>query len=137
MKIEILASTGIKSAFRELDIEATRIYKSTDEPHIDVWEIEKSDLSKLEEAAEWPKGWGWYKFAKGSNMGSACSFFTVNGQFMIGWDSVDGKDTYDTLTDYLKDGIKTKNNDDICNAVIGLMRVNGMNMTKLFKTFQG
>ena len=69
MKIEILATNGIKSAFKELGISAARAYKATEEPHFEVWEVEKSDLAKLENATEWPKGWGWYAYSKGSNLG--------------------------------------------------------------------
>lgn len=137
MKIEILTTNGIKSAFKELEISATRTYKDANESHLEVWEIEKPDLLKLEEAVEWPKGWGWYAHSKGCNRGSACNFFTVNGQFMIGWGTDDNKDTYDTLNDYLRDGLGLYNKDDICSTIVGLMRVNGMNMAKLLKTFQG
>ena len=100
MKIEILATNGIKSAFKEFNIAATRTYRDAEKSHFEVWEIEKSDLAKLENATEWHKGWGWYSYSKGSNLGSACDFFTVNGQFMIGWSTADSKDTYDTLNNY-------------------------------------
>lgn len=137
MTIEILATNGIKSAFKELNIAATRAYKDAEKSHFEVWEIEKSDLNKLENAIEWHKGWGWYAYSKGSNLGSACDFFTINGQFMIGWSTSDGKDTYDTLLDYFYDGLKIYDKDDIVRAITGLMRTNGMTMTKLLKTYQG
>ena len=137
MKIEILATNGIKSAFKELGISAARAYKATEEPHFEVWEIEKSDLAKLENATEWPKGWGWYAYSKGCNLGSACDFFTVNGQFMIGWSTSGKNDTYNTLIDYLHDGLKIFDRNDVCAAIVGLMRANGMTMAKLLKTYQG
>ena len=39
MKIEILASGGIKNAFKELGIEATRTYKGTKKPYYQIWEL--------------------------------------------------------------------------------------------------
>ena len=137
MKIEILATNGIKSAFKEFNIAATRTYRDAEKSHFEVWEIEKSDLAKLENATEWHKGWGWYSYSKGSNLGSACDFFTVNGQFMIGWSTADSKDTYDTLNNYFSDGLKIFDKDEICAAIVGLMRANGMTMTNLLKTYQG
>ena len=137
MKIEILTSNGIKSAFKELDIKASRTYKNTEEPHYEVWEIEKSDLLKLEEAAEWPKGWGWFAFGGGSRRGTACGFLTVNNNFLIGWDTESGNDKYDKLTDYLHDGLGIKSNDNVCATVSDLARVNGMTIAELFKKYEG
>lgn len=137
MKVEILTSNGIKGAFKELNIPAARTYKSADDINLQVWEIDKTDIIKLEEAHEWPRGWGWWSHNRGSRLGSACEFLTVNNQFMIGWATSDGKDTYDTLIDYFHDGLKIFDNDDVCGAITGLMRTNGMSMSKLLKTFQG
>lgn len=137
MKVEILTSNGIKGAFKELNIAASRTYKSADDVNFQVWEIEKSDVEKLEETYEWHKGWGWWSYSKGNNLGSACDFFTVNNQFMIGWSTLGSTDTYDTLIDYLHDGLKIFDKDDVCGAIVGLMRTNGMSMSKLLKTFQG
>ena len=78
MKIEILASGGIKNAFKELGIEATRTYKGTDKPYYQIWELEKSDMHKMDEMTEWPEHYGWWRYAKGSNMGTAYSIFTIN-----------------------------------------------------------
>ena len=86
MKIEILANSKIKYAFQELGIKGTRTYKGSREPFYEVWEIEKSDLSTLEEYIGWPDKWGWWRYAKGSNMGTACSFFAVNDFELIAWD---------------------------------------------------
>lgn len=137
MKIEILTTNGIKSAFKELNIAASRKYRKETEPRFEVWEIEKSDLVKLEEAEEWPKGWGWFGYSKGSRLGTACNFLTVNGEFMIGWFAASGEDTYDKLTDYLYDGLGAKDNDDVCAMAVELAKANGLTMEELFKTFQG
>ena len=137
MKIEILTTTGIKGAFKELGIAATRYYKGENEPRFEVWEIEKSDLVKLEEAEEWPKGWGWFGYSKGSRLGTACNFLTVNGKFLIGWFTASGEESYDKLTDYLYDGLGAKDNDDVCSMAVELAKVNGLTLTDLFKIFEG
>ena len=137
MKIEILAGGGIKTAFEELGIEATMIYRGSNKPHYQVWEIEKSDLSKLEEPIGWKDHFGWWSYAKRSNMGTAADFFTINGQFMIGWETEDRTDTYDSLTDYFYNGLGVRNHDEICALAVDLGRVNGMSLCKLFNTFEG
>ena len=50
MKIEILASGGIKNAFKELGIEATRTYKGTKKQYYQIWELKKSDIQGLNKA---------------------------------------------------------------------------------------
>ena len=137
MKIELLCGGGIKTAFHELGIKATMTYKGSNKPHYQVWEIEKSDLNNLEEATGWQDHWGWYAYVKRSNMGTAADFFTINGQFMIGWETNDKNDTYDSLNDYFTKGLGVHSHDEICALAVDLGRVNGMSLCKLFNTFEG
>lgn len=137
MKVEVLASGGIRNAFKDLGIEAIRTYYMSDAPHYEIWEIEKNDLHKLEDTNEWKPGYGNWAFAKKSNMGTPFDFFTVNGQFMIGWATKDGKDKYDKLTDYFNDGLGINQLNDVCACASELAHTNGMLMSKLFKTFEG
>ena len=167
MKVEILAGDNIQKAFKELGIKATRTYKSTDEPFYDVWEIEKKDLHLLEETMEWPDDWGWWRFSKGSNMGTACDIFEVNGQELIAWSGrrrehlIDDwageledekaayhysfkeyeKDLmpykYDNLMDYFCNEIGASTEKNVCALAVDLARANGMSMSKLFKTYEG
>lgn len=134
---EILAGGGIQNAFNDLGIKAKVTYQMSKEPYYEVWELDKKDLKALDEAPEWFDEWGWYRFAKGSNMGSAADFFTVNGQFMIGWESLDGNDTYDSLMDYFHKGMNVSMESTICAMAVDLGRANGMSMSKLFKAFEG
>lgn len=134
---EILTGGGINKAFKTLGIKAKRTYKSSYEPSYEIWELNKNDLKTLDEAPEWPKEFGWYKYAKGSNMGTAADFFTVNGQFMIGWETRDGKDTYNTLMDYFGEGLGVYNESIICAYAVDLARVNGVSVGKLFQTYEG
>lgn len=87
MAVEILGGNGLYKAFRDLGIKATRTYKGSDKPHYEVWELSKDDLKKLEYEVEWKDEWGWYRSAKGSNMGTPFDFFTVNGKELIAWEN--------------------------------------------------
>ena len=84
---EILGGNGLYKAFRELNIDATRTYKGKEKPYYEVWELSKDDLKKLEYAEGWKDEWGWYRYAKGSNMGTPFDFFTVNGKELIAWEN--------------------------------------------------
>lgn len=83
---EIFGGGGLQNAFRSLGIDAKMTYKGSREPYYEVWELNKKDLKVLEEVLEWPDEWGFFRFAKGSNMGTACSIFTVNGHELIAWE---------------------------------------------------
>lgn len=134
---EILAGGGIQRAFKELGIQAKRTYQSSYNPPYEVWELSKNDLKILDEVMEWPENFGWYRHSKGSNNGTACEFFTVKGQFMIGWATRDGKDTYDTLMDYLGEGLGIFAEGLICSYAVDLARANGKTLSGLFEVYEG
>lgn len=167
MAVEILAGGGIHKAFKELGINAKRTYKSNHEPYYEVWELDKKDLKILDEAYEWPDEWGFYRFAKGSNMGTACSFFTVNGQELIAWDGAKRDDlyddwdnktfeeraeynhsfkkyeesmmprVYDNLLTYMYEEIGAAMATNVCALAVDLARANGKTMAKLFEMYEG
>lgn len=163
MKIEILGGDGLEKAFKALRIGAKKTYAGE---IYEVWEIEKSDLTALEDA-EWRDNWGWWRYAKGSNMGTACSFFTVNGKELIAWDG-DRRDNitedwfnanyeekaefhhslkeyeeyhmprkYDTLLKYLCDELGVSTERHVCALAVDLAKTNGYTMAELFKEFEG
>lgn len=134
---EILAGGGIQNAFKELGLKAKMTYKGSNEPHYEIWELDKRDLKALEETPEWLEDWGWWRSAKGSNMGTAANFFTVNGQFMIGWETDGEHDTYDSLLSYFYDGIGAGMESNIIALAVDLARVNGMSVSRLFSTYEG
>jgi hypothetical protein len=134
---EIFGGNGLHRAFKALGIDAKRTYKSSHEPYYEVWELNKKDIKVLEEIMEWQSDWGWWRSAKGSNMGTPAEFFTINGQFMIGWETQDGNDTYDSLMDYFHKGLSIGMESNICACAVDLARVNGMTMSRLFQTFEG
>ena len=134
---EIFGGGGLHRAFKALGIDAKRTYKSAHEPYYEVWDLNKKDIKMLEETMEWQENWGWWRSAKGSNMGTPVEFLTVNGQFMIGWETLDGNDIYDSLMDYFHKGLHVGMESNICALAIDLARVNGMSMAKLFNVFEG
>lgn len=164
---EILAGNGIHKAFKTLGIEAKRTYKSAHEPYYEVWELDKKDIKVLEEAFEWPDEWGFWRFAKGSNMGTACALFTVNGKELIAWDGDQRDDVYsdwelepmeeraayhysfseyedammprkyDSLLEYFSNEIGAGMATNVCALAVDLARANGKTMAKLFEIYEG
>jgi hypothetical protein len=134
---EIFGGNGLHRAFKVLNIDAKRTYKSAHEPYYEVWELDRKDLKLLEEVEEWQSNWGWWRYAKGSNMGTAADFFTINGQFMIGWETQDGNDTYDSLMDYFHKGLSVGMESNICALAVDLARVNGVSLGRLFEMYEG
>lgn len=167
MRVEILTNNKIKNAFQELGIKATRTYRGSKEPFYEVWEIEKGDLTTLEEYVGWSDKWGWWRYAKGSNMGTACSFFAINDFELIAWDgekrdnlrdewddmSMEEKEAYhysfreyekdrmphkyDTLLEYLSKELDTSSPRNICPLAVDLARTNGLSMAELFQMYEG
>ena len=133
---EILAG-GLAIALHELGVDARQTYKMDHEPYYEIWDINKKNLRALEEAEEWPNTYGWWRYAKGSNLGTPASFFTVNGQFMIGWETLDGKDTYDSLMDYFHKGLSVGMESNIIALAVDLARANGLSVSGLMKKFEG
>lgn len=164
---EIFGGNGLHRAFKALNIDAKRTYKSAHEPYYEVWELDHKSLKMLEEVEEWNDNWGWWRHAKGSNMGTACSFFTVNGKELIAWDGPRREDlfndwmnesdeekaachysfkeyeetfmphTCDTLLEYMRKELGASMETNICALAVDLARANGMSMSKLFQTYEG
>ena len=167
MAVEILGGGGLYKAFRELGIKAIRTYKGKEKPHYEVWELSKDNLKKLEYTEEWKDEWGWWRFAKGSNMGTPFDFFTVNGKELIAWSGYKREDlvldwaaesdeekaayhysfkeyentlypyVYDSLTAYMRDELGASVESNMCAVAVDLARANGMTMATLFDVYEG
>ena len=165
--VEILGGDGLHRAFKELGINATRTYRGSDKPHYEVWELSKDDLKTMEFSSEWKDEFGWWRYAKGSNMGTACSFFKVNNRDLIAWDGPKREDlmnawydgsieeraqynfsfkeyektlcpkTYDKLTDYMCEELGVSTEKNVCALAVDLARANGLKMSELFKMYEG
>lgn len=167
MAVEILGGNGLHKAFKELGIKATRTYRRSEKPHYEVWELSKDDLKKLEYTDEWKDEWGWWRFAKGSNMGTPFDFFQVNHKELIAWDGSKREDLrddwenepdeekamyhysfkayqeehyphrYDSLLEYMGSELGASVERNVCALAVDLARANGMTMAKLFETYEG
>ena len=170
--IEILGDK-MESVFKELDIKYKKTYSKTlnpkknYDPHYEVYEIAQRDMKRLGGIIEWPDDCGWWRYAKGSNMGTPFSFFMVNGKELIAWDGYHREDLrddwadepdeekaayhysfkeyeearyphkYDTLTEYMREELGAFTESNVCALAVGLARANGMTMAKLFETYEG
>lgn len=169
--IEILGDK-MEPAFKELGIKYRKTYNKTlnpkknYDPHYEVYEISQQDMKRLGEIIEWPDG-PWWRWAKGSNMGTPFSFFTVNGKELIAWDGYKREDLrddwadepneekaayhysfkeyeetqcphkYSTLTEYMCHELGASTEKNVCALAVDLARANGMTMAKLFETYEG
>lgn len=165
--MELLGGSGLHKAFKELGIKATRTYKGSKKPHYEVWEVSKDDLRKLDSVVDWKDEWGWWRYAKGSNMGTPFDFFTVNGKELIAWSGYKREDliseweemsfeetakynhsikkyeeevypyVYKSLLTYMCDEVGASLERNVCALAVDLARANGMTMAKLFETYEG
>ena len=167
MAVEILGGNGLHKAFKELGIKAIRTYSGSEKPYYEVWELSKDDLKKLEYTEEWKDEWGWWRYAKGSNMGTPFDFFTVNGKELIAWDGFKREDlrddwedepneekaayhhsfkeyeetqyphVYDNLLTYMGEELGASVERNVCALAVDLARANGLTMARLFEIYEG
>ena len=129
MKVEVLTTGNIEKVLKDNNINFKKTYSGD---KYKVIEVDKKDAKYLSNSIL--EG-AWCKFSNGAG-GSACDIFTVNGQMLIGW-SNGHNDTYDTLSDYMKDELGVTEDNDVCDYAAGLARTNGMTMSKLFRFYEG
>lgn len=134
---EILGSGALYKAFRELDIEATRVYKGKEKPHYQVWELSKDDAKRLECILEWKDEWGWFCHSNGEHRGTAYDFITINGVGVIAWQEGCENDTFNCLTDYFKDCLGVIDKNQICAYSVYLAKTNGWSLSQLWKKLEG
>ena len=129
MKVEVLTTGNIENVLKDNNINFKKTYSGD---KYKVIEVDKKDAKYLSNSIL--EG-AWCKFSNGAG-GSACDIFTVNGQMLIGW-SNGHNDSYDTLSDYMKDELGVTDDNDVCDYAAGLARANGMTMSKLFRFYEG
>ena len=129
MKVEVLTLGNIEKALKDSNIPFKKTYSGD---KYKVIEVDKKDAKVLSNSVL--EG-AWCKFSNGAG-GSPCDIFTVNGQMLIGWSS-GHNDSYDTLSDYMKDELGVTDDNDVCDYAAGLARANGMTMSKLFRFYEG
>ena len=129
MKVEMLTTGNIEKILKDNNIAFNKTYSGD---KYKVIEVDKKDAKQFSNSIM--EG-AWCKFSNGAG-GSACDIFTVNGQMLIGW-SNGHNDSYDTLSDYMKDELGVTDDNDVCDYAAGLARANGMTMSKLFRFYEG
>ncbi len=129
MKVEMLSTGKIENVLKDNNITFNKKYSGE---KYKVIEVDKKDAKQLSNSIM--EG-AWCKFSNGAG-GSACDIFTVNGQMLIGW-SNGHNDSYDTLSDYMKDELGVTDDNDVCDYAAGLAKANGMTMSKLFRFYEG
>ena len=133
---EILGAGGLYKAFRELNIEATRVYKGKENTHYEVWELSKEDAKNLE-YAHWQDDWGWFHYSKGEHRGAAFDFIRIRGVDVIAWQEDCKKDTFNCLTDYFKECLGVTDKYMICAYSVYLAKTNGWSMADLWRKLEG
>ena len=169
--VEIIGGDGVEFTFQEFKIKAKKVYATEDKdhpihPHYEVYEIDKSDL-KLLDTISWADDFGWYRYAKGSNMGTPYSFFKINGRDLIAWDGAERDKVrewwneepmeekeayhysfkeyendvkpreYDCLTEYMEYELGATTETNVCALAVDLAKANGITMGKLFELYEG
>lgn len=129
MNVEVLTLGNIEKVLRDRNIPFKKTYSGD---KYKVIEVNKKDAKELSNSM---LDGAWCKFSNGAG-GSACDIFTVNGQMLIGW-SNGHNDSYDTLSDYMKDELGVTDDNDVCDYAAGLARANGMTMSRLFRFYEG
>lgn len=169
--VEILGDKMHK-VFKEHGISYTKTYskrcnpKKEYDPHYEVYEISHSDMKKLEDIFEMPYG-SWWRYARGSNMGTPFDIFTINGKELMVWNGSSYDSLledwnnepdeekaayhysfreyeeamayykYDTLTDYMCFELGVSTESNVCALAVDLARANRLTMAKLFELYEG
>ena len=136
MKVEILTNSKFYDAVQVLNTEAKCVYKSpADKPYYEIWEVEKSDIQKIETVCMFEDVM--FCYSNGANRGTPFEFLTIGGEFVIGWTAIGEKNEFDCLTDYFKDGLGLKDSYDVCACAVTLAKTNGWSMAQMFKNLEG
>ena len=146
---EILGD-NLKQAFTDLNINATKTYQSKNNQLNDfnqVWELSDEDFNRLNSIndSEWKDNWGWWRSAKGSNMGYADIRYNINNHYIYAWDGISrfkernyycGR-KYDTLLQYFCNELGASTERNVCALAVDLAKYNKITMSELFKKYQG
>ena len=140
MKIEVLTGGEFCDVVEHLRIDAKRLYKSpadpyNEHPHYQVWEVEKSDLNKIEDFCMTEEIFCCY--SNGEHRGTAYDFITINGVGVIAWQENSKNDTFNCLTDYFKDCLDVTDSYKIAGYSVYLAKNNGWSLSDLWKKLEG
>jgi len=140
MKVEILTNGEFYDVVRSLNVETKCAYKCPEDiygehPYYEIWEVEKSDIQKIETACMFEDVL--FCSTGESYRGTPCSFLTVRGNFMIGYETKDYEEKYDCFTDYCKYGLDVSDSQQLYTVAINLAKTNGVSLSKFFTQYEG
>jgi hypothetical protein len=159
--IEILAGE-LDKAIEELQMNAKKTYEIQNKPWeycetYQVWELSDEEFDKLCEIDEddWKSEYGWWRGAKGSNLGGVSYRYNINNHYIKAWDGYsrinfmeENKNCkpedkwfrdrkYKTLLQYFCEELGVSTERNVCAVAVDLAEQNGITMSELFKKFQG
>jgi len=155
---EILGGS-LEKAFEKFNIVATKTYQSNNE-HTDftqVWELEDDEFEKLCKITdeEWEGIDGWWRYAKGSNMGVVNRRYNINNHYIKAWDRAGREEweeenktlpqddrwfeprKYSNLLEYFCEELGASTEKNVTALAIDLAKQNGMKLSELFAMYQG
>lgn len=140
MKIEIITNGEFSDVVEHYNFSTNQLYKSpidpyNDHPYYEIWEIEKSDLRVIEEACMAEDVL--FCYSKGANRGTPFEALTIGGEFVIGWTAGNGKDTFNCLTDYFKDGLGVTDDYEVCACATTMAKTNGWSLSQTWRRLEG
>lgn len=140
MKIEVMTNGEFNGLADHYKFDAKQLYKSSidlynDTPYYEIWEIEKSNVRTIEAICIAEDVL--FCYSKGANRGTPFEPLTINSQFVIGWTAINGKDTFNCLTDYFTDGLEVTNPYEVCACATTMAKTNGWSMSQLWKKLEG
>lgn len=140
MKIEIMTNCKFNDLVEHYKFDAKQLYKSPIDPYNDrsyyeIWEIEKSDVRAVEEACMAENVL--FCYSKGANRGTPFEPLTIHGEFVIGWTTVNNKDTFNCLTDYFIDGLGITDSYEICACATTMAKANGWSLSDMWRKLEG
>ena len=111
----------------------------------EVWELSDELFDKMcdmaeEEFSELANDYAWWVSSKGSSLCIPDKEFTVNGKYLLAWDSPIYENNmyeYHNLSEYLYDCIGYSQPRNVCALAIDLAKYNNMTMAELFEKYEG
>ena len=140
MKVEFMTNSEFSNVVEHYKFNAKQLYKSptdpyNDHPYYESWETEKSDLRVVEEACMVEDVL--FCYSKGASRGTPFEALIINGQFVIGWTAVNGKDTFNCLTDYFTEGLEVTDPYEVCACATTMAKANGLSLSQLWNKLEG
>lgn len=137
MKVEIMTNYDFEGLVKRMGFDAKRLYKCSkdDNPYYEIWEVEKADVKTIENTCMLDGVL--FCYSKGANRGTPFEPLTIHGEFVIGWTTINNKDTFNCLTDYFTDGLGITDPYEICACTTTIAKANGWSLSDMWRKLEG